>query len=69
MTRKTTLYLPDEMKEALEEEARRRRTSEAEVVRAALAAALERPKRRFGFLDGPPIAEHVDEYLEGFGER
>lgn len=69
MTRKTTVYLPDDLKAALEEEARRRGVSEAELIRTALAASITRPRPRGGFLNGPPIAEHVDEYLEGFGER
>ena len=37
---KTTLYLPDDIKRAVEVEARRRGVSEAEVVRDALRLSL-----------------------------
>lgn len=69
MSVKTTLYLPDQLKAEVEREARRRGISEAEVIRAALAAGLSRPSPRAGIIDGPAIAEHVDELLEGFGAR
>ena len=69
---KTTLYLPDDVKRAIELEARRRGVPEAEVVREALRDALmtERPKPRGGLFAGRElIAERVDELLaEGFGE-
>ena len=68
MTRKTTIYLPIELKAAVEREARRRRTSEAEVIRQAIAAAVTRTRPE-GLLDAPPIADRVDELLDGFGER
>ncbi len=68
---KTTLYLPDDLKGALEVEARRRGVSEAEVVRDALRQALtSRPARpKGGFIRGrEPIADRVDELLaDGFG--
>lgn len=69
MSRKTTIYLPDDLKEAIEREARRRRSSEAQVIREAIAASLARPKPRAGLLDAEPFAERVDELLAGFGER
>jgi len=69
MSVKTTLYLTDELKAEIEREARRRGIAEAEVIRSALAAGLSRPSPRGGLIDGPPIAEHVDELLEGFGTR
>lgn len=69
---KTTLYLPDELKRAVESEARRRGVSEAEVIRASLQQALAptRPRPRGGIVNGAePIADRVDELLaEGFGE-
>ena len=68
---KTTLYLPDDLKGALETEARRRGVSEAEVVRESLRQSLmSRPTRpRGGLINGrEPIADRVDELLaEGFG--
>ena len=68
---KTTLYLPDNLKRAVELEARRTSISEAEVVRRALTRALlaERPRPRGGLFRGKePIAERADELLAGFGE-
>ncbi|MEO8695519.1 MAG: CopG family transcriptional regulator [Acidimicrobiales bacterium] len=69
MTRKTTVYLSDELKAAIEVEAQRRGCPEAQVIRDALAAAVTRPKPRAGLVDAEPIAERVEELLEGFGDR
>lgn len=69
MARKTTIYLPDELKRAVEREARRRGSSEAEVIRTAVADALVVPSPAAGFLDGEPFAAHADELLAGFGDR
>lgn len=69
MSVKTTLYLPEELKAQVEREARRRGIAEAEVIRLALAAGLSRPSPRAGIIEGPAIAEHVDDLLDGFGIR
>jgi predicted transcriptional regulator len=69
MSRKTTIYLPDDLKVAVEREARRRNTSEAQVIRDAVQAAVARPRPTAGFLDTAPMADHVDELLTGFGDR
>lgn len=69
MTRKTTIYLPADLKEAVEEEARRRGCSEAEVIRNAVREAVQRPEPAAGFLDVEPFADRVDELLDGFGRR
>jgi predicted transcriptional regulator len=69
MSQKTTIYLPDDLKAAVEREARRRAVSEAQVIRDAVAAAVERPRPRGGFLAGEPMADRVDELLAGFGDR
>ena len=69
MSRKTTIYLPDELKSAIERESRRRGTSEADVIRQALAHGLSRPRPQPGLVDGEPFAERADELLAGFGER
>ncbi len=69
MTRKTTVYLSEELKSAVEREARRRGSSEAEVIRQAVAAAVTAPRPRPGFLDAQPFAARADELLAGFGER
>ncbi len=69
MTRKTTIYLPDDLKAAIERTAVQRGCSEAEVIRQAVAAAVDRPSPNPGFIDGEAIAERVDELLDGFGSR
>jgi Arc/MetJ-type ribon-helix-helix transcriptional regulator len=66
---KTTVYLPEELKRGLEQEAQRRGTSEADVVRQAIAEAISSTRPNRGFLDAEPLAERVDELLEGFGSR
>jgi len=69
MTKKTTIYLPDELKRAVEREAARRGESEAEVIRSAIALAVARPRPLGGFISIEPIANRVEELLIGFGER
>ena len=69
MTHKTTIYLPDDLKSAIEREARRRGCSEAQVIRDAVTEAVSRPRPRAGLIDAEPLAERVDELLAGFGER
>lgn len=69
MSKKTTIYLPEELKAAVEREALRRGISEAEVIRQAVAQGVERPRPRAGILDGEAFAERTEELLEGFGER
>lgn len=66
---KTTVYLPDDLKVAVERTARRRGCSEAEVIRQAIAAGVDAPRPQAGFLDDEPFAARADELLEGFGER
>lgn len=69
---KTTLYLPEDIKRAVEVAARRQGVSEAEVVRDALRKSLlSQPVRpRGGIISGrEQIADRVDELLaEGFGQ-
>ncbi len=69
MSRKTTIYLPERLKAAVEREARRLGCSEAEVIRRAVAAAVPAPSPNAGIIDGEPLADRVDELLAGFGER
>ncbi len=69
MVRKTTVYLPEELKSAVEREARRRGSSEAEVIRQAVAAAVTAPRPRPGLFDAEPFAASAAELLAGFGER
>lgn len=70
---KTTIYLPRELKLALERTAARREQSVAEVIRDALrtlVATAPPPRPRVPlFTSGlPGIAHRVDEALKGFGE-
>lgn len=69
MSIKTTVYLTDELKAGVEREARRQGLPEAEVIRRAIAATLRAPRPRAGFIEGEPLAERVDELLDGFGQR
>jgi hypothetical protein len=71
--RRTTIYLPDDLKAALERTAAANGTTEAEVVRGALSAATQEhahPEPRIPlFASGDAtLAERVDEELAaGFG--
>lgn len=69
VSQKTTIYLPDDLKAAIEREALRRGCSEAQVIRDAVAAAVQRPRANAAIIDGEPFAERADEFLVGFGER
>lgn len=71
---KTTLYLPDDLKVALERAAAQRKCSMADVVRDALrafTAAVERPRPTLPLFNSrdPMLAERLDDALSGFGER
>ena len=69
---KTTVYVPDELKHALERAAAARGCSEAELIREALRtvtarAAPPRPRLPLFRSRRPRLAERVDEALAGFG--
>ena len=71
--KKTTIYLPDDLKAALGRAAVEKGQSEAELVRKAvedLVRGLERPRPRLPLFHSgdPTLAERVDEELRGFGE-
>ena len=67
---KTTVYLPEEVKQGVVREARLRSCSEAEVIRQAIADAVSRPAPRAGIIPGDSAwAERVDELMHGFGEQ
>jgi hypothetical protein len=71
---KTTVYLPDDLKAALERVAASTRRSEAELIREGVRKVTEEyasPEPILPlFSSGDPLlAEHVDEALAGFGER
>jgi Arc/MetJ-type ribon-helix-helix transcriptional regulator len=70
--KKTTVYLPPELKRALTRAARQRRCSEAELIREAvsrLAGEADAPAPRLPLFrsTGPSIAEDIDRALQGFG--
>lgn len=71
--RKTTVYLPEELKASLERAAHQEGCSEAEFIRDAVRARVEDRSRppvvplSRGIGD-PTYAERVDELLAGFGE-
>jgi hypothetical protein len=72
--KKTTIYLPDELKAAVERVAAAEGQSEAELIRAALrekisAVGSVRPTVPLSptGLGDPSIAERVDDLLAGFG--
>ncbi len=72
--RKTTIYLPDELKKRLENLARTSGRPEAQVIRDAISTATSAatspaprvPLMKRGLGD-PSIAENVDALLERFG--
>jgi hypothetical protein len=69
---KTTLYLPDDLKAALERAAKETGRSEADLIREGIRLAVaqqEPPTPTIGILvsDDPDFAEHADEHLAGFG--
>ena len=72
--RKTTVYLPDTLKDRIERLAKREQRSEAEIIRNALESfttGRDRPRPTVPLYRGQGItnvAENVDEALaEGFG--
>jgi Arc/MetJ-type ribon-helix-helix transcriptional regulator len=71
--RKTTVYLPDEIKRQLGRVAASRGISEAELIREALRAATQEarpPSPRLPLFESglPDLAERLDAALDGFGE-
>ena len=66
------MYLPDDLKAAVKRVAKQRGLSEAEVIRDSIRAGVggDRPRPRGALYSGrDPIADRVDELLEGFGDR
>lgn len=70
--KRTTIYLPEEMKARLAAEAARRQITEAELIRRAVDNELHRRPRRGGILSGGPddgvTGANLHEHMEGFGE-
>ncbi|HKO57904.1 MAG TPA: CopG family transcriptional regulator [Thermoanaerobaculia bacterium] len=72
--KKTTLYLPDELKKRIEETASADGRSEADVIRDAIASSVQRRQGQPRIplpgvtLGDPTIAERAGDLLDGFGE-
>ena len=70
---KTTVYLPADLKQALNRTAAAKGRSEAELIREGIQLVVEReaPPPKLPLFDSGrgDLAEHVDELLAGFGER
>lgn len=73
--KRTTIYLPDDLKAEVERLAAAANCTEAEVIRDAIAtkiASLPPPAPRVPLFEDelidPTIAERVDEILDGFGQ-
>ena len=71
---KTTIDLPDDLKQQVENAAKIEQRTEDEIIRAAVEEAMRkrtRPKPRLPLftkeLPEPDMAERFDEYLKGFG--
>jgi len=68
--KRTTIYLPDDLKARLEAEAQRRGVTEAEIVRVAVDKELLRARLSGGIFTGGGLnARDIDsgDALEGFG--
>jgi hypothetical protein len=70
--KKTTVYLPEELKKALARVAREQRRSEADLLRQAVAAltadsTAPAPRLPLFRAKGPSIAGGIDKALDGFG--
>ena len=70
--KKTTVYLPEDLKSALGRIAAQRGRSEAELIREAVGELVKdseppRPRLPLFSSDDPTLAERVDEELRGFG--
>jgi hypothetical protein len=72
--KKTTVYLPDDLKSALGRVAAQKGWSEAELIREAIRVLVrdsEPPCPRVPLFSGgdPTLARRFEEELRGFGER
>jgi hypothetical protein len=71
---KTTVYLTDDLRRALQRAARSTGRSEADLIREGIGlvtGAHRSAEPRLPLFDSgqPDLAERTDELLEGFGER
>jgi len=71
---KTTVYLPEELKQALRRAARSTGRSEADLIREGVGLVtgthrIAEPRLPLFESGDPGLTERVDELLAGFGER
>ena len=72
--KRTTIYLPEDMKARLEQEAARRSITEAELIRQAVDKELRGAELRGALFTaeggpyGSDVTRHRDTWLEGFGD-
>jgi Arc/MetJ-type ribon-helix-helix transcriptional regulator len=74
-SKKTTIYLPDDLKRRIERVADRERRSEADIIREAVETAISNrrtpdpriPLVPYG-LGAPDVAERAEDLLDGFGQ-
>jgi ribbon-helix-helix CopG family protein len=70
---RSTVYLPEELKDALRRTASATGMSEAELIREGVRRVTRdnSPQPRVAVFDSgiPDLAENADAYLEGFGEQ
>jgi len=71
---KTTVYLPEDLKQSLRRMAAASGRSEAELIREAITAQVRasdqpRPRGQLFTSGDTSLAAHTDEALAGFGER
>lgn len=71
---RTTVYLPADLKAALERTARDTGRSEAELIREGVERVVTdrvTPRPRIPLIASgrPELSEHIDDALAGFGER
>lgn len=72
--RRTTVYMPEDLKAHLRRTAEATGRSEADLIREGVRKVVSvydspRPRIPLFHSDDPTLAERADEYLAGFGER
>jgi hypothetical protein len=71
--RRTTIYLPEELKRSLARAAYEDKRTEADLIREGIERLLKsrhpEPKLPLFTSGKPELAENVDKLLDGFGEK
>jgi hypothetical protein len=73
VVKRTTIYLPEDLKAALEQAALQESRTEADLIREGIEKLLatRHPRPTIPLFESslpPDAAEHFDDYLQGFGE-